>query len=359
MAVSADQAPDPAPARARLRPWSRADPVAVLSAARHIADELADGLTGSGVRAAARGVRRLLEADRVGLADLSGRPVWAPSPPADEHAANELVEEVLHTETKGGRPPLLALPLHVHHELAGVLVVAGAVRRSAVREAAALDRRGARAGPAGGVGRAGRAGRAAGAARGDLAALRLQRADRDRGAGQLGAGPVARADDRLRRLHPVQPGPARRVHDGRRRVPRDRDLPGAAAGGARGAAAGAGAGRAGGARRGAAVPGAAAAGGERDPARHRAARGHRARAGARRGRGQRLRDQRRGRRAGHGPGAGRGRSWPAGAARTASVWPMWTDGCATSTARGTAWWWRPRRARAPAWSCGSRGSSRG
>jgi two-component system LytT family sensor kinase len=136
MAVSADQAPDRAPARLRPRPWSRSDPVAVLSAARHIADELKDGLTGAGVRAAARGLRRLLEADRVGLADLSGRPVWAPSPPEDEHAAGELVEEVLHTETKGGRPPLLALPLHVHHELAGVLIVAGAVRRSAVREAA-------------------------------------------------------------------------------------------------------------------------------------------------------------------------------------------------------------------------------
>jgi two-component system LytT family sensor kinase len=81
-------------------------------------------------------VRRLLEADRVGLADLSGRPVWAPAPPDDEHDANELVEEVLHTETKANRSSLTALPLHVHHELAGVLVVAGAVRRSAVREAA-------------------------------------------------------------------------------------------------------------------------------------------------------------------------------------------------------------------------------
>jgi two-component system LytT family sensor kinase len=136
MAVSADQAPDPAPARARLRPWSRADPVAVLNAARHIADELKDGLGGPGARAAARGMRRLLEADRVGLADLSGRPIWAPAPPVDERAVAELVEEALHSETKAGRPPLVAVPLHVHHELAGVLVVAGAVRRSAVREAA-------------------------------------------------------------------------------------------------------------------------------------------------------------------------------------------------------------------------------
>ncbi|WP_414638050.1 sensor histidine kinase [Actinophytocola sp.] len=138
MAVSADRAPEPAPVRSRigLRPWARTDPVAVLSMARHIAGELKDGLGGPGVRAAARGVRRLLDVGRVGLADLSGRPVWAPTPPPDERPAAELVEEVLHTEGKSGRPPLLALPLHVHHELAGVLLVEGAVRRSAAREAA-------------------------------------------------------------------------------------------------------------------------------------------------------------------------------------------------------------------------------
>ncbi len=133
MAVSADREP----ARS-WRPWQRTDPVAVLSMARHIADDLRDGLTGAGVRAAARGMRRLLDVDLVGLADLSGRPVWAPAaphgPPAEEAAA--LVEEVLHTESRGGRPPLVAVPLHVHHELAGVLVVGGTARRSAVREAA-------------------------------------------------------------------------------------------------------------------------------------------------------------------------------------------------------------------------------
>jgi two-component system, LytTR family, sensor kinase len=146
MAVSTDRAPERALARARLRSWSRSwswaprpsrsDPVAVLSAARHIADELKDGLTGAGVRAAARGLRRLLEADGVALADLSGRPVWAPAPPQDESAGRALVEEVLHSDSRAGRPPLVALPLHVHGELAGVLVVAGVVRRSAVREAA-------------------------------------------------------------------------------------------------------------------------------------------------------------------------------------------------------------------------------
>jgi two-component system, LytTR family, sensor kinase len=138
MAVSAERAPDPAPARSRRR-RARPDPVSVLNAARGIADELRDGLGGSGARTAARGVRRLLEVDCVGLADLSGRPVWAPAPPPAEGAAaaDALVEQVLHTETKAGRPPLLAVPLLVHHELAGVLVVFGNARRSAVREAAA------------------------------------------------------------------------------------------------------------------------------------------------------------------------------------------------------------------------------
>src|SRR5262245_29753627 len=126
----------PAESTARRRQfWARGDAAATLGVARHIAEELKDGLSGPGVRAAARGVRRLLGADAVGLADLSGILVWAGSP--DGHAADELVDQVLHTETRAGRPPLVALPLHVRDELSGVLVVAGAARRGAVREAAA------------------------------------------------------------------------------------------------------------------------------------------------------------------------------------------------------------------------------
>lgn len=111
--------------------------VSVLSMARHIAEELKDGLAGARVRGAARGVRRLLAADFVGLADLSGRPVWAPDEPPFYADALALVEKVLHGENREGRSPLVAVPLHVHQELAGVLVVAGSVRRAAVREAAA------------------------------------------------------------------------------------------------------------------------------------------------------------------------------------------------------------------------------
>jgi two-component system LytT family sensor kinase len=112
--------------------------VSVLSMARHIAGELRDGLSGTGVRTAARGLRRLLDADYVGLADLSGTTVWAPDEPPFYADANALVERVLHSENREGRSPLVAVPLHVDHELAGVLVVAGATRRAAVREASAF-----------------------------------------------------------------------------------------------------------------------------------------------------------------------------------------------------------------------------
>jgi two-component system LytT family sensor kinase len=109
--------------------------MSVLSMARHIAGDLKDGLSGSGVRSAARGVRRLLGVDFVGLADLSGEVVWAPADPPFCADAGALVEKVLHSESREGRSPLVAVPLHVHHELAGVLVVAGATSRGNVREA--------------------------------------------------------------------------------------------------------------------------------------------------------------------------------------------------------------------------------
>jgi two-component system, LytTR family, sensor kinase len=117
--------------------WSPLMAMSVLSMARHIAGDLKDGLSGSGVRSASRGIRRLLAADFVGLADLSGEVVWAPAEPPFYADANALVEKVLHSESREGRSPLVAVPLHVHHELAGVLVVAGATRRSTVREASA------------------------------------------------------------------------------------------------------------------------------------------------------------------------------------------------------------------------------
>ncbi|WP_436497796.1 sensor histidine kinase [Actinokineospora sp. HUAS TT18] len=127
------------PAQPQTRSWTpwatRADAAAVLGTARQIADDLSDGLAGTKVRSVVRGVRKLLDVDGVGLADLSGHPVWSGKlAPADRVAA--LVQEVMHSETRAGRPPLQAVPLHVHDELAGVLIVHGAARAAAVREVA-------------------------------------------------------------------------------------------------------------------------------------------------------------------------------------------------------------------------------
>jgi two-component system LytT family sensor kinase len=119
-----------------VRAWSnalRASPTTTLAVARRVAADLAGGLSGPRVRAAARGIRRLLGADAVGLADLPGTVEWAGQPP-DGVAA--LVDNVLHNEVKAGRLPVVALPLQVRDELAGVLVVSGARRLSAVREVA-------------------------------------------------------------------------------------------------------------------------------------------------------------------------------------------------------------------------------
>jgi two-component system, LytTR family, sensor kinase len=116
---------------------SRANLTSVLSQARQIITDLKNGLSGPRVRSAARGVRRLLGAEGVGLADLSGKPVWSGAVLAAD-VTSHLLDQVLQTEARSGRPPQVALPLHVHGELAGVLVVTGAVPMRAVHEAAEL-----------------------------------------------------------------------------------------------------------------------------------------------------------------------------------------------------------------------------
>lgn len=119
----------------RFRP--RRDAGAVLETARHVADDLADGLSGPRVRAAARGIRRLLSADSVGLCDLTGRIVMAGQNPASVDV-DTLVSDVLHTEGRSRRGQVRALPLHVHDEMAGVLVTAGPAGAAAVREVAGV-----------------------------------------------------------------------------------------------------------------------------------------------------------------------------------------------------------------------------
>jgi two-component system LytT family sensor kinase len=132
--------PDETPSHGRFRPWrspSRTDPVATLSAARGIAEDLKDGLTAPKAHRAVRSLRKLLGVDGLGMADLSGPTMWAGqrSPDAETTA---MLEDVLHTEAASGRPPLVALPLHVNDELTGVLVIAGETTMAAVREAGAL-----------------------------------------------------------------------------------------------------------------------------------------------------------------------------------------------------------------------------
>ncbi|MEU6646375.1 histidine kinase [Saccharomonospora sp. NPDC046836] len=119
--------------------WSRRlrDPAGILELARHVSDDLADGLSAPRTRAAARGIRRLLAADGVGLADLSAGMVVAGTLPRDVDTA-AMIEEVLHTENRCRRAEVVAEPLIVHDELAGVLVVAGTARVTALREVAHL-----------------------------------------------------------------------------------------------------------------------------------------------------------------------------------------------------------------------------
>ncbi|WP_344137871.1 sensor histidine kinase [Saccharopolyspora halophila] len=114
----------------------RSDSESVLRVARRMAENLRAGPTGPGVPSALRDLRKLLDVDAVGIADLSGAVQWSGGPHAEADAMGA-VADVVHTETRSGRPPLVAMPLLVQEELAGVLVVDGEVRMSAVREATA------------------------------------------------------------------------------------------------------------------------------------------------------------------------------------------------------------------------------
>ncbi|WP_051099044.1 sensor histidine kinase [Actinopolyspora mortivallis] len=113
----------------------RLAPMEAVRIARKVTDNLRDGLTGPRAQAAVRALRRLLRADAVALADLSGRMEQAGRMSGADEAVGA-VGEVLRTENRRGRPPLVAVPLRPEEELAGVLVVRGEVRMSEVRHAA-------------------------------------------------------------------------------------------------------------------------------------------------------------------------------------------------------------------------------
>lgn len=112
------------------------DAMSVLAEARRVAIELRAGLDGPGVGAAARGLRRLLDADAVGLAGVDADVAWS-GRLGDPEAAVELVERVLRTDTRAASGRVVALPVHARDELVGVLVVEGDVGTADAREAAA------------------------------------------------------------------------------------------------------------------------------------------------------------------------------------------------------------------------------
>lgn len=116
----------------------------MLRTARQVTDDLADGLAGSRARVAARGVKRLLGADCVALCDLTGSVVLVGRKPVTGDVA-DLAAAALHSGSSERRGQLLAMPLHVHDEVAGVLVTSGPAGNTAVREVtnvivAALER---------------------------------------------------------------------------------------------------------------------------------------------------------------------------------------------------------------------------
>ncbi|MDT8916168.1 histidine kinase [Amycolatopsis sp. PS_44_ISF1] len=112
-------------------------PAAVLAAARKVSDELADGLTGLRARRAAHGLRRLFGFAGLGLTDLSGSLLWSGRPGADP-AVDRLLHEVLHGEEPVSSGGVDAVPLHVHDELAGALLVVGGPPSRVLRQAGEL-----------------------------------------------------------------------------------------------------------------------------------------------------------------------------------------------------------------------------
>ncbi len=132
VAVDADAAPEN-PRRGWRRGRGGAETMATLADARRIAACVRGGLGGPEAVGAARGLRRLLEADAVGIGGLHGALVWSGRIPDD---ADALADAVLSSDARAGARGIIALPVHARDELAGVLVVAGPVAGAAAREAA-------------------------------------------------------------------------------------------------------------------------------------------------------------------------------------------------------------------------------
>src|SRR5688572_7337087 len=124
------QRPREAPAERK-----RGRAMSTLAEGRRVAANLRGGISGAAAGTAARGLRRLLDADAVALGGLHGGLVWA-GRPADPDSVDGLAETVLRTDARASAGGAVALPVHVRDTLAGVLVVTGSVAPAAAREAA-------------------------------------------------------------------------------------------------------------------------------------------------------------------------------------------------------------------------------
>src|SRR5918992_6044923 len=106
---------DPTPAEPRRR-WRRgrhgAEAMSALAEGRRVAANLRGGISGAAAGTAARGLRRLLDADAVALGGLHGGLVWA-GRPTDPDSVDRLAEIVLRTDARASAGGAVALPVHV------------------------------------------------------------------------------------------------------------------------------------------------------------------------------------------------------------------------------------------------------
>ncbi|UGY90831.1 sensor histidine kinase [Streptomyces gobiensis] len=125
-------------ARRRVRArYELSATVAALREVRLLGADLRDGLRSGRSSAAARRIRRLLDADAVVLADLDGPVARHGSlPPGSDVAA--LLSQVYEHGAALRQPPLCAAPLMVAEDLAGCLIAAGEVAEEGLTEVARL-----------------------------------------------------------------------------------------------------------------------------------------------------------------------------------------------------------------------------
>ncbi|WP_243761069.1 sensor histidine kinase [Streptomyces sp. YIM 98790] len=120
--------------RMRRRNVPAGETAVVLTAARHIAEDLAEGLHGRRAASAAARLRRLLGARAVLLADLDGAVACSGARPEPDDIGALLAQAYEHA-TPAQREGWTAAPLLVAGELAGALAASGAAESDLVAAA--------------------------------------------------------------------------------------------------------------------------------------------------------------------------------------------------------------------------------